>query len=377
MKTLEEIRLELDVIDKDIVRLFEERMKLCEDVAKYKIQTGMNVLDRNRENQKLDAVGELANTEFGRKNVRELFRQIMSLSRKLQYGIISEDAQPDLQRVHSLKELRSTIPKVIFQGMEGAYSQAALEQYFGEEKESLHVDTFKDAMEMVSAGQADYAVLPIENSSSGAIHQVYELLVQYNNYIVGETVIPVRHVLAACPGTEIGDIQRVLSHPQGLLQCRHYLEDHRDWQQIGVENTAVAAMRIHREMDRTQAAICSEYAAGVYDLEILERNMASEKDNSTRFIVVSSQKVFLNDADKISICFELPHESGSLYQILSHFIYNDLNMTKIESMPVEGRAFEYRFFIDFEGNLNDTSVRNALCGIAGEAKNLQILGNYL
>ena len=160
------------------------------------------------------------------------------------------------------------------------------------------------------------------------------------------------------------------------MQASNYLDDHPEWQQISVVNTAIAAKKIVEENDKAQAAVCSAYAADVYGLEVLEDNINDNNSNSTRFIVVTNQKVFLKDAKKISICLELPHESGSLYHILSHFIYNDLNMTKIESRPIEGKNWEYRFFIDFEGNLGDAAVKNALRGLREESRNLKILGNY-
>ena len=155
-----------------------------------------------------------------------------------------------------------------------------------------------------------------------------------------------------------------------------YLDKHPKWRQISVANTAVAAKKVLEDEDVTQAAVCSEYAARLYGLQILARKINFESDNSTRFIVITNQKIFLKKAGKISICFELPHESGSLYRLLSHFIYNDLNMTKIESRPVEGRKFEYRFFVDFDGNLANPAVKNAIRGLREEALNLKILGNY-
>ena len=160
------------------------------------------------------------------------------------------------------------------------------------------------------------------------------------------------------------------------MQSARFLDEHRNWQQISVANTAIAAQKVLKEQKKTQAAVCSEYAAKIHHLEILKEGINDNSNNSTRFIIVSNQKVYLKQAGKISICFEIPHESGSLYHILSHFIYNNLNMTKIESRPIEGRTWEYRFFVDFEGNLNDASVKNAIRGIREEARNLKILGNY-
>ncbi len=374
--SLENIREKLDVIDNQIVELFEERMRLCEEVGKDKIQTGKKVYDKQRENEKLAVLTQKASNAFNKKGIQELFEQIMSMSRKLQYQILGQNGVFGRTSFIELDSLKSEHARLVFQGVEGAYSQAALHQYFGDNKNAFHVDTFRDAMEAIEEGSADFAVLPIENSSAGAVTQVYDLLVEFENYIVGEIVIPIHHALVGIPGTKLEEITRVYSHPQGLMQSEKFLDAHRNWQQISVANTAVAAKKVLNDQTHTEAAICSEYAANLYGLEILQKDIHTEENNSTRFIVVTNQKVFLKDARKISICFEVAHESGSLYHLLSHFIYNNLNMTKIESRPIEGRTWEYRFFVDFEGNMADGAVKNAIRGLREEARNLKILGNY-
>ena len=160
------------------------------------------------------------------------------------------------------------------------------------------------------------------------------------------------------------------------MHTSRFLDEHSDWQQISVANTAIAAQKILEDGDKSQAAVCSAYAARIHGLSVLKEGINDDASNSTRFIVVTNQKVFLKEARKISLCLELPHESGSLYHLLSHFIYNDLNMTKIESRPIEGRSWEYRFFIDFEGNLAEAGVKNAIRGLREESRSLKILGNY-
>ena len=219
-------------------------------------------------------------------------------------------------------------------------------------------------------------MLPIENSTAGAVAQMYDLLVEFENYIVGETILPITHTLAGLPGTNLGDIRRVYSKAEALMQTSRFLDEHSDWQQISVANTAIAAQKILEDGDKSQAAVCSAYAARIHGLSVLKEGINDDASNSTRFIVVTNQKVFLKEARKISLCLELPHESGSLYHLLSHFIYNDLNMTKIESRPIEGRSWEYRFFIDFEGNLAEAGVKNAIRGLREESRSLKILGNY-
>ena len=376
MRSLEELRNELDRIDSQIIQLYEERMSVCEEVGEIKIEEGRKVFNRNREQQKLAQVTREAKDPFYKKGLTELFEQLMSQSRKLQYQLLTKKGALGRLPFIGVEELDWKNSRVVFQGTDGAYSQAAMHKFFSKDVNSFHVQTFRDAMEAIEEGSADFAVLPIENSSAGMVSEMYDLLEEFENYIVGEVILPINHYLVGTENTTLESIERVYSHPQALMQCSKFLDRHGSWQQIGAANTAVAAKKILNENDPTQAAICSEHAAEIYGLKILEEKINHNHNNSTRFIVVTNQKIFLKKAQKISICFEVAHESGSLYHLLSHFIYNDLNMTKIESRPIEGKTWEYRFFVDFEGNMGDAAVKNAIRGLREESKSLKILGNY-
>jgi Prephenate dehydratase len=372
---LSKLREQIDEIDGKIVELYQRRMDVSREVAEYKIATGRNVLDRQRELEKLAKVRALAHGEFNARGVQELFEQIMSMSRKLQYQCLTESGSLGRLPFIGVDSLETENARVVFQGAEGSYSQAAMLQYFGRDVKSFHVDTFRDAMNAIDDGRADFAVLPIENSTAGIVSEIYDLLQEYENYIVGEQIIGIEHCLLGVPGASLEGIRKVFSHPQSLMQSSKYLAEH-GWQQISMLNNAFAARKVAEDRDPAQAAVASEHAAGVYGLEVLQRRVNQSGTNSTRFIIVTNQKIFRKDAGKVSICFEVAHESGSLYHMLSHFIYNDLNMTKIESRPIEDRNWEYRFFIDFEGNLADGAVKNALRGLREEARNMKILGNY-
>ncbi len=371
-----ELRGKLDRIDERIVELYEERMEICSQVADYKIETGKKVLDKAREEEKLRRVRSLAHNDFNAHGIQELFEQIMSMSRKLQYNKLSEEGVGGRLPFIGVDELDTKNARVVFQGAEGAYSQMAMIKYFGEDVDCFHVDTFRDAMCSIEEGRADFAILPIENSTAGIVSEIYDLLVEFENYIVGEQIIKVEHCLMGMPGARIGQVRTVYSHPQSLMQSARYLNNHENWKQISMQNNAFAARKVIEDGDSSQAAIASEQAAKIYGLDILERGVNQSDTNSTRFIIVTNQKIFLKQAAKVSLCLEVPHESGSLYRILSHFIYNNLNMCKIESRPIEDRNWEYRFFIDFEGNLADGAVKNALRGLREEARSMKILGNY-
>lgn len=370
-----QLRDEIDVIDKQIVELYEKRVNICKQVAEYKIENGKKVFDRVREEEKIRKVKAMTTSDFTSRAVEELFEQIMSVSRKLQYQILAEHGSSGRLPFMGVDSLDDGKVRVVFQGAEGAYSQAAMVQYFGDKIQSFHVNTFRDAMSAIEEGSADFAVLPIENSTAGIISEVYDLLVEFENYIVGEQIIKIEHCLLGVPGSTIEDIKTVYSHPQSLMQSARFLSEH-DWKQISMQNNAFAAQKVVKDGDKTQAAIASAYAGEIYGLDVLKKGVNQSDTNSTRFIIVTNQKVFLKDAKKISICFEIPHESGSLYHMLSHFIYNNLNLCKIESRPIEERNWEYRFFVDFEGNLADGAVKNALRGLRDEARNMKILGNY-
>ena len=373
---LGEIRKQIDEVDADIVKSYEKRMELCKNVALYKIENNKEVLDTTREKQKIENVVDMAEDENVKKGIGEVFLQIMATSRKMQYKLLAENGKGITVPFEPVDELDSRNIKVVYQGVPGAYSHQAMINYFGKKIDNYNVKTFRDAMEAVKNGEADYAVLPIENTTAGIVNDVYDLLIEYDNCILNQTDVIVRHALLGTKDATLEDIKVVYSHPQGLMQCSGYLEEHKEWQQIAQGNTAGSAKKVLEENDKTQAAIASTVAAEIYGLKVLAENINRNNENTTRFIIVGKKKIYKKDATKISLCFEIKHESGSLYNILSHFIYNGLNMTKIESRPIKDKNWEYRFFVEFEGNFAEAATLNALHGIISEANNVKLLGNY-
>ena len=308
MASLEELRTQLSDVDDQIVKLYEERMQICEDLGKCKIQNGFKTFDRQKEKNKIAEVTGKVSSEFNKKGIGEVYQQLMAISRKLQYQQLVEAGALGRLPFIAIDSLDRESARIVYQGTEGAYSQAAMEHYFGKGCNNYHVHTFREAMEAIEEGAADYAVLPIENSTAGAVNEVYDLLVEFENYIVGETIIPIKNTLSGLPGTDMSEIERVYSKAEALMQASRFLGEHADWQQISVANTALAAKKILEDQDKRHAAVCSAYAASVYGLSVLAEDINDEKNNSTRFIVITNQKVFLKNARKISICFEIPHE---------------------------------------------------------------------
>ncbi len=375
MDDLKKYRNRIDEIDDEIVKLFLERIDISKDVADYKIKTGKPVLDRERELSKLDTLKKKAPEKFEALGIAELFEQIMAMSRKYQYIKMGEAGELEDFGFEIVDEIPKTDVKVAYQGIPGAYSQQAASEYFSEGAEYVHVTTFREAIDTVKKGEADYAVLPFENSSAGIVADVYDLLVEYDTYIMDTFDIKIKHCLCGIKGSKLEDIKEIYSHPQAFMQSNEFIEEHK-FNKINLANTAISARYISEQTDKSRGCICSENAAEIYGLEILERNINFTAKNTTKFIIISKKKMARKDAGLVCISFEVPHESGTLYQMLSHIIYNNLNMTSIQSRPIPDKKWEYRFYVEFEGIIKDMDVINALAGITGEALNAKILGNY-
>ena len=373
---LSEIRQEIDSVDSQIVELYKKRMGLALEVAKYKIDNNKPILDSSREKEKIEKAKAMVSDNFDKEAVADLFRQIMASSRKLQYRFMEDNANTAREDYDEMNEIDKEHAKVVYQGVEGAYSFLAMKQYFGENVDCFNVATFTAAMEAVAKGEADYALLPIENSTAGIVNDTYDLLCEYDNFIVDEIYYKIDHALLGLENADISDIDVVYSHPQGLMQCSKYLDTHSDWQRIGQANTALSAKKVLEDGNVNEAAIASKDAAKYFSLKVLDTDISNNSNNVTRFVVISNKRCFRKNAGKMSICFETAHETGSLYNLLSHIIYNGLNMTKIESRPIEGKMWQWRFYVDFDGNIDDAAVKNAMRGIEEEAKRLKFLGNY-
>ncbi len=372
---LAKLRQEIDEIDRQIIDLFEKRIQVSENVARYKIETGKAVYDPVRENAKIEAAKDMASTAFNQKGLEALFKQMMTISRIRQYELIAEKA-PEAFPFSCVPQLDFEGCHIVFQGVAGAYGHQATLGYFGEEADIDHVVSFEEVMQAVSCGRADFGVLPVENSSTGIITDVYDLMSRYDICIVGEYEVRVDHALLGLKGAGINGIRTVYSHPQGLMQCSRFLRTHPDWEQISLLNTAVSARKVQEEGRPDQAAIASTLAADYYGLDVLKSGISDNDSNATRFIIIHNHKVYEESADRISITFELAHETGSLFHVLGFIIYNNLNMTKIESRPIQGEKWRYRFFIDIDGSLSDMAVRSALREVEKETSAFHILGNY-
>ena len=218
-----------------------------------------------------------------------------------------------------------------------------MKDYFKTDIVAVAMETFEGLVEAINDSQGDYGILPIENSSTGSLSDIYDLLAMYDNYIIGEHVIKVEHNLWGLPGSKLSDINKVYSHRQGLLQCSEFFKENPGLKAIEGTSTAACARKVLEDQDKSQGAIASKVAGEKYGLELLEEKINNDNTNSTRFIIISNKSIYTKNAKRTSICFETPHRSGALYHMLSHLIYNKLNMTRIESSLFQARPFNIGF----------------------------------
>ena len=372
MRDLTEIRKDINDIDEQLVRLFKARMDCAKEVGEYKKENNIPVFNEKREGEILDKVA-VKGGEYG-SYTRLLYSDIMELSRALQHNIIGSG-----KALRSLIETaESDYPesgvKVAYQGIKGANGHEAALRLFPN-GDCFGLKTFSDVFDAVDSGKAEFGVLPVENSTAGSVSAVYDLILKHRFYIVGALDMPIDYCLCGLRQSEISDIEKVWTHPQSISQCENYIAAH-NFEPTPCANTAVAARDVAREKRLNVAAICSYKACEEYGLKIPDNHIQDIDSNTTRFIVISKKLFISSDADKISLCFSLPHVSGSLYSVLCRFNSLGFNLTKIESRPISGRGFEYLFYLDFSGNARTAEATRLLCAMSEELPNFSFLGNY-
>lgn len=380
MEEMDAFRREIDALDGRMGQLFLRRLELVERIGDLKAHQGLPVLDQRREVQVLQKVSRLTGDERRKLALAKLFEGIMSLSRREQRLRRGGDTVGEGYRQYraALAGARESIerPRVVYQGEPGAYSEMACLDYFGRDCRFTGLSRFEDVFQALAQNRADYAVVPIENSSTGGIRQVYELLGEYDYFIVGETAVKVEHCLMAPPGATLETITHVYSHEQGLFQSDRFLKRHPNWVQVPFGDTAGSGRYVAQTGDITKAAICSSRAAELYGLDILARGVNHNDDNTTRFVVVSPKMELRPGADKIGAVLSLPHEVGSLNEVLTIFAIHGLNLVKLESRPMPGHSWEYLFFVEFTGSLAAHGMDAAIQELAQICSQFRIMGNF-
>ena len=370
MGNLEDYRREIDSIDRELIALFEKRMNVAIKVGEYKKERNLPIFNAKREEEVIEKnINLLSNREYS-EITRDFFEKVMELSRSLQADLMERNKDNIKDNIIEGKV------KIGYQGVEGSFSEEALRKYFNSYDSIKNYEEFKDVFNSLEINYIQYAILPIENSYTGAITEVYDLLVKYNFYIVGEECIKIDQNLMGISGTNIDEIEEIYSHPQGFEQSRGFLSRYDKIKLIPYHNTAISAKLVSDLKDRKKAAIGSKRAANIYGLSILKENINDKKDNHTKFIIIGKELKYNDSSNKISVVFSLEDKAGTLYKILRHFAENHINMIKIESRPNKHESWKYLLYVDFEGNLNNDLVKNALELIEKNSGYFKIIGNY-
>lgn len=389
MKTpdLNEIREAINEVDQSLAQLFEKRMELVALVAEYKIENDIPILNSEREKQVIERALESLRDKSLSREMEIFFNELMAISREYQSRYIDEKLVSQTRRCgeasgsnvssgNALGGKKAKNLKVGFQGVEGSFSEEALLNYFGKEAVTSSFRLFEDVFKAIDAGDIDYGILPIENSSTGSVNEVYDLLRKYGCHINGEIVLKVKQNLLGVKGASIEDIKEVYSHSQGFQQSAEFFKDHPSWKLIPYHNTALGAKLISEAEDKSRAAVASERAAAIYGLDILEENLNFNSKNYTRFVIIGKDIRLDESSDKISVVLTVKHKAGSLCDVLSLFSQEGLNLLKIESRPIMDKSWEYFFHLDFEGNLQDPHVSRIMDQIRSRTTYFKILGNY-
>lgn len=368
------LRKEIDEIDSQLIPLLLKRMDVAKKVAEYKIERGLPVLNSEREQQILDNVAEKCGEQGD--IIKTVFSATMDASRALQHKIIGggKKIRETISKSICAGELTANGEAVACQGVDGAYSGVTANTLFPDSPVKYY-RLFEDVFEAVNRGDAKFGIIPVENSTAGSVHESYDLIMKYRFYVVGAYDLEIKHCLCAKEGTKYEDITDVYSHPQALSQCNNFLKNF-DFTGINYSNTAAAAKFVCESDRKDIGVICSELAAKKYGLKIIKRDIQNNNNNRTRFIVISKELVITDNADKISLIFSLPHKTGSLYRVLGRFSMSGLNLTKLESRPIENADFSYYFYVDILGNVKDEVTLDLICALSDELPEFEFLGNF-
>ncbi len=374
---LNDIRKRIDEIDDQLLSLFLERMDCAEEVAKYKKEHNLPILNKTREREILAEVQEKA----GKKALyaHHLFSTLMELSKASQAEYLAGGTEIRKAVDEMLKSEQSCFPKagmVACQGVEGSNSQVAADRLFPR-GQLLFMKTFEAVFQAVDSGLCSYGVVPIENSSNGSVRAVYDLLQKYHFSILRSTRLWIHHTLLSKPGAKLSDIKTIYSHEQAIGQCSAFLNSLKGVQIVPCSNTAAAAKAVADSNDPTCAAIASSPCAELYGLKILSDKIQDSENNYTRFICISKTPVLYEGSDHISLIVSCDHRPGALHEILSKPAALEINMIKLESCPVSGRNFEFVFFIELEASLKEHGVIEMLEELERSCQELVFLGNYM
>ncbi len=374
--SIQDYRQEIDKIDEELVRLFNKRMEVIKEVAQFKKESKTPLYDGERERQLIAKAAERS-TQDTELYTRVLFSTLTNVSRAYQSRVLSADKQLAETISTALDKTPQLFPEravVACQGTEGAYSQHACEKMF-KLPQIMYMSSFEAVFKAVDSGLCRYGILPLENSTAGSVSMVYDLMSQYNFYIVRSVRCRINHALLS-KATSLSQIKEIWSHEQAIEQCAQFLADHKDIKVMPFSNTAAAAKEIAESGRTDVAVIASPDCAALYGLNVLKRNIRDNASNDTRFICISKELEVYPGADRTSMKLTLPHRPGSLYHILAKFFASDINLVKLESRPLPGSDFEFMFYFDVSESVYSPVLSTLLCELDAETEDFEYLGSY-
>lgn len=371
------IRERINAIDDQMVELFVERMQAAAEVASAKAEKNLPVLDMRREQAVLERVMEKAGEEF-EIYVNKLYQTMFDISKSYQAGIMTKETALSEEIMKNIANPPMEFPRkavVACQGVEGSYAARACNRLFALPSK-MYFSNFESVFNAVESGLCKYGVLPIENSSAGSVTEVYDLMVRHKFYIVKSLKLHVSHALLAKPGVKVEDIKEVISHSQALQQCSNFLKANPNMKVTIFENTATAAKFV-AESDRTDiAALSSTDCAKLYGLNVLKDGVQNNENNYTRFICIAKDMEIYAGSNKISLMLSVDHRPGSLHELIGKFACRGINLCKLESRPIPGKDFEFRFYFDLDGSVFSPEMRTVLKDIEQAAESMSFLGCY-
>ena len=379
MADLKKARERIDRIDEELVKLFLERLSVAQEVALAKRETGGAVSDPAREREILARVAEAAGSE-NENAARLFFTTLFSISKARQRGILKGDSPLVGAMRHAMAAHAAPFPSRAFVaccGTEGSYAQQAATRLV-KIPTIVYFNSFEKVFEAVEKGLCAYGVLPVENSAAGSVSAVYDLMQRHSFHIARSVRLKIDHVLLARPGVKLEDVREIVSHPHALAQCADFFKAHPGIRAVPAVNTAVAAKEVSAAGRGDAAVLASRACAELYGLEIIAEKIQNAAYNYTRFICISKDLEIYPDANRISLMLSLPHRPGALAEIISKFAAIDVNLTKLESRPVPGMDFEFRFIFDFEAAPSDAAVQSLLSELSldPEIEHFAFLGAY-
>ncbi len=375
---INELRNKIDGIDSQITSLFEERMKVCEDVAKYKTENKLPVFDSERERKLLGKVYDMSSSEIAPYS-RVLFTTIMDLSKSYQNKKLIKDTAL-VEKIHQAIEKTDKLfperAKVACQGVEGAYSQKACDKLFSL-ADIMYVNTFENVFQAVESGLCQYGIVPLENSTAGSVNQTYDLLAKHDFYIVRSLRMQINHVLLTKKGVDFSKVKEIYSHEQAINQCSSFLRSLKGVKVTVCANTAIAARMVATGDREDIACISSMDCAEQYGLDVLKTRIQDTDSNFTKFICISKRLEIYPGANKTSVVFSTAHKPGALYNVMARLAALNVNVIKLESRPIVGKDFEFMFYFDLDTSVYSKEFEQLMFELENQVEGFKYFGSYM